>query len=165
LEQPSGFGPFEPPAPPKKRRGLKIAAIVLAVVFLLCAGGGTVAYFVLVRNSDHRGADNPSQAVNDFLVAVYADKDVTKANALVCLQARRRDDVTRKVNEVKQIGQQYKEPTFSWDDPTVTETKKDSATVDVKIKISTADEKIAEQALKIIVVRKSGWFVCEVQPG
>jgi flagellar basal body-associated protein FliL len=153
------------PAPPKKRRGLLITAIVLGLALLLCGGGGTAAYFLLVRNGDGQGAENPGVAVNDFLVAVYSEGDVTKAGALVCAEARDRDDLTKKIDEVKQYGQKYKEPKFSWEAPKVGETTSDRATVDVTVKITTSDEKVAEQPLRFTVIKKTGWFVCEVQSG
>lgn len=153
-----------PPAPPKKRRGLLITAIVLCAALLLCSGGATAAYLFL-KNADGTGADSATAAVNDFLVAVYTDHDVAKAKRLVCSEARNESDLTKKIDEVKTYQNKYKSPKFSWDNPAVSDQKSDSAKVNVKVKITTADEKVAEQQLNFIVVKKTGWFVCDVQSG
>jgi hypothetical protein len=167
-QAPPGYGypAVPPPEPPKKkRRGLLITAIVLGFLVLLCGGGGTAAYFLVVKNADGTGAQAPETAVNDFLVAVYTEKDVDKAAALVCSEARSRDDLTKKINEVKQYASKFKEPKFSWETPKVADAKAKSAEVDVIVKITTDDERIAQQPLKFTVVKKTGWFVCEVQQG
>jgi len=33
----------------------------------------------------------------------------------------------------------------------------------VTVKLATSDEKVAEQTLKLMMVKRDGWFVCEVQ--
>lgn len=137
---------------------------MLGVAFLLCGGGGTAA-FLFLRNADGQGAQSPQVAVNDFLVAVYTEQDAAKAERLVCSEARDRDQLTKKIDEVRAYADKYKQPKFSWPEPTVAESKEDSAKVDVKVRITTEDEKVAEQQLSFTLVRKTGWFVCEVQSG
>jgi hypothetical protein len=162
---PNTFGyPDVPPAQPKKRRGLLITAIVLGAALVLCGGGATAAV-LLLQDTDGTGADSATAAVNDFLVAVYTDHDVPKAKRLVCSEARNESDLTKKIDEVKQYQAKYRSPKFSWDTPAVSDQKSDSAKVNVKVKMTTEDEKVAEQQLNFIVVKKTGWFVCDVQSG
>ena len=153
-----------PPPAPKKRRGLLITAIVLGAALLLCGGGGTAAYLFL-RDADGQGAQSPQVAVNDFLVAVYTDQDPTKAEKLVCSAARDRAELSKKINEVKSYAGKYKNPKFSWPEPTVADAQDTTAKVNVKVRITTGDEKVAEQQLNFTVIKKTGWFVCEVQSG
>ncbi len=157
---PESTQPTQPP--PRKRRGVLVTAIVLGAALLLCAGGGTAAW-LLLRNADGTGAQSPTVAVNDFLVAVYSEGDVSKATGLVCREARKRADIQRKVDQLKEYGKQHKEPRFSWSDPKVSDAQADRATVDVTVRVTTSDERIAQESLHITVVRKTGWFVCEVQ--
>ncbi|GAA1868439.1 hypothetical protein [Asanoa iriomotensis] len=46
-EQPFGGPPMPPTAPPKKSRAGKIVLIILAIVLVLCVGGGVGLYFLL----------------------------------------------------------------------------------------------------------------------
>lgn len=162
----TGYDPTPPPPPPpKKRRGLMITAIVFGVVLVLCAGGSIAAYFYLKDAGGGKGADTATAAVNDFLVAVYSDHDADKAEKLVCPAARKKSDLTRKIDEVKKYKEGYKEPKFTWPEPTVAEQKADSAKLTVKVKVTTDDEKYVEQPLRFTAVKKDGWFVCEVETG
>lgn len=165
---PVGYDPTQLPPPlpppPKKRRGLMITAIVFGVVLVLCAGGSIAAYFYL-KDGGGKGASTAVAAVNDFLVAVYSDHDADKAEKLVCPEARKKSDLTKKINEVKQYKEGHKEPKFTWPEPTVAEQKDDSARLTVKVKVTTDDEKSVEQPLRFVAVKKNGWFVCEVQTG
>ena len=56
----------------------------------------------------------------------------------------------------------YTDPVYRWEEPTVAPDGKDSATVSVKLTMSTSDEKTAKQDLKFTVIRKTGWLVCDV---
>ena len=56
----------------------------------------------------------------------------------------------------------YATPRFDWDDPKVAEQNAERALVTVQLRMTTADEKTAEQRLRFTVVEKSGWWVCEV---
>ncbi|HET8681515.1 MAG TPA: hypothetical protein VFM54_06530 [Micromonosporaceae bacterium] len=155
--------PGAPGGPPRRRRrGLLITLIVLGLAVLLCGGGGTAA-FLLLREADGQGSGNPTEAVTGFLRAVYTDRDVDKASTFVCSEARDKNDLTKKINEIGDYAKQYKNPKFSWGTPTVSDEDGGKATVDVKVKITTEDEKVAEQALTFTVVKKTGWFVCEVR--
>jgi len=157
--------PGAPVAPPKKkRRGLMITLIVLGLAVLLCGGGG-VAAWLLLGEADGQGQTEPAKAVDGFLTAVYTDQDVDAASKYVCAAARNRDDLTRKINEIKQYADQYDDPKFTWSTPTVSDQGSERAIVDVKLKVTTQDEKVAEQSLKFTVIQSTGWFVCEVQSG
>ncbi len=157
---PPGYGP-PPPPPPKKKRGLMITLILVAVL-VLCGGGATGAY-LLVNNLDGKGQASPTDAVTGFISAVFVDHDVDKASKFVCKDARNKAKLTKKIQELKDYEQQYKSPKFSWAAPTVETQSNESATLNVKINFSTADDRVAERALKILTVNKSGWWVCEVK--
>lgn len=159
----AGWPPAVPPAA-KKRRGLLITMIVLGLALLLCGGGGTAAWFLL-RKADGTGAQSPSVAVNDFLVAVYSEGDVARASRLVCRESRRRADIQKKVDQLRRYERDHKSPRFSWSDPTVSDEQADRAQVAVTVKITTEDEQTAEESLHFTVVKRSGWFVCEVKSG
>ncbi|MFI7021161.1 hypothetical protein [Micromonospora sp. NPDC049900] len=158
-----GYPPYPPPAAPSRRRGgALVASIALAVVLLLCAGGG-VAAFLTVRNAESgEGAQDPSVAVDDFLTAVYQERDAAKATRLVCTGARDQDKIRAKVAEVEQYVSAHQSPRFRWDTPKVDNETGDRATVTTTVTVTTADEKIADQDLRFTVIRKSGWWVCEV---
>lgn len=148
-------------APARGRAGL-VATIALGVALLLCLGGGTAAFF-LVRQGDDVGKDTPAAAVNDFLVAVYTDQDAAEANRLVCSDSRDSDELTRKIEQIKEYRKTLDQPRFTWADPTVSNQGEESATVDATVKILTADERTAEERLTFTVVKRAGWLVCEVR--
>jgi hypothetical protein len=138
---------------------------VLAVVLLICGGGGVSAY-LLLRDIDGPGADDPKAAVTGFLEAVYHQRDARRAAQLTCSDARDRGAIARKIDEISDTVRGYRSPRFSWDEPKVEDEKSDRALVSVKITLTTGDDRIAEQRLDLTVVRKSktGWWVCEVEP-
>jgi hypothetical protein len=139
-----------------------IASIVLAVVLLFCAVG-SVGAFLLLRNVESgEGAAEPAAAVDDFLRAVYTDQDAEKAARLVCSEARDEAEIAKKVKEVKAYATTYKNPRFRWDEPKVDDQDTERALVSVKLTMMTGDEKMSTQQLKITVVQKTGWWVCEV---
>lgn len=164
-----GYPPVQPGYPshgapqPKKRRGLLIASIVLAVVLVLC-GGGAVTAFLLLRNAETgEGAAEPVAAVNGFLKAVYTDQDAKKAAALVCSEARKESEIAKKIQEIKGYATTYKNPRFRWAEPKVEDQNAERAIVSTKLTMMTGDEKTSEQQLKFTVVNKTGWWVCEVR--
>jgi hypothetical protein len=156
-----GYPTPAPSPPPKKKRGVLIGA-VLAVVLILCAGGGASAWLLLRNVETGDGAAEPVTAVNDFLEAVYTDKDPGRAADLVCSEARDEAEIAKKVDEVKGYSDTYDSPRFEWEDPQVDNQNEERALVTVKLRMTTADEKTAEQELTFTVVRKTGWWVCEV---
>ncbi|MEV0001382.1 hypothetical protein AB0H28_03710 [Micromonospora sp. NPDC050980] len=152
-----------PPAPPtRKRRSLLIASIVLAAAVLLCGGGGTAAVLALRAGEDGQGAKEPQVAVDGFVKAVYQDRDAEKAATFVCSAARDEEKIAAKVAEVQKHAGQYQNPRFRWTNPTVDNQTGDRATVSTRVTMTTADEKVADQELRFTVVRKTGWWVCEV---
>jgi hypothetical protein len=169
--QPYGEPPFTgteqpwqvPAAGPSKRRrtGLWVS-VALAVTLLLCGGGGVSAYLLLRDAENGDGAPDPATAVTRFLTAVYTDKDAKAANNLVCSEARDAKKISAKVDEVKAYDNQYSAPQFGWRDPSIASETKERATVTVALTMTTRDEKTAAQDLTFTVVKKSGWWVCEV---
>jgi hypothetical protein len=132
------------------------------VVLLLCGGGGTTAYF-LIKNVGGNGKATPTTAVDDFLTAVFRDHDVEKATRLVCAESRNKAALGKKIDELRSYEQKYKSPRYGWPTPTVQSRKGNTATLIVPVKITTADERIAEKRLKFVAVDESGWWVCEVR--
>ncbi|MGW0431865.1 Rv0361 family membrane protein [Micromonospora sp. NPDC003197] len=155
-----GYGP--PPAPPKKRRGLLIVSIVLAVVLVLCGGGGVAAFLILRDTQTGTGAEAPEAAVENFLEAVYVERDAKKAAELVCSEARDDDAIKKKVDGIKTQIEATKDPKFRWTALKVDDKNEERAIVSTKLTLITSDEKMTEQQLKFTVVQKTGWWVCEV---
>jgi hypothetical protein len=171
MTQPPGYPPpqpgypppeHQPPAGPPRHRALLITSIVLGVVLLLCGGGGTTAYF-LIKNVGNTGKPSPSAAVDGFLKAVFRDHDVDEANRYVCADSRDKAALSRKIDELRSYEQKYKSPRYTWSTPTVVTRKGSTATLNVPIKITTADERVAEKKLQFVAVDESGWWVCEVR--
>ncbi|GIJ78079.1 hypothetical protein SAMN05443287_11367 [Micromonospora phaseoli] len=158
----TGYPPYPPPAAAPRRRGALLASIALVVVLLLCAGGGVAAFLTLRNTESGEGAQDPSVAVDDFLTAIYQDRDAAKAADLVCTAARDQDKIRAKVAEVEEYVSTHQNPRFRWDTPTVDNETGDRATVTTTVTVTTADEKIADQDLRFTVIRKTGWWVCEV---
>ncbi|MFI2710395.1 hypothetical protein ACH495_09730 [Micromonospora sp. NPDC018662] len=161
---PPGLGhpPYPSGAPPRKRPTLLIVSLVLAAAVLLCGGGGTAAFLALRTGEDGQGAKEPQVAVDGFLKAVYQDRDADKAATFVCSAARDDEKIAAKVAEVQKYAGQYQNPRFRWTSPTVDNQTGDRATVSTRVTMTTADEKVADQELRFTVVRKTGWWVCEV---
>lgn len=154
--------PAPPVGPPPRRRGLLIASIVVAVLVVLCGSGG-VAAFLLLRDAEAAaGAAEPVAAVDGFLRAVYTEHDAEKAGALVCSEARDEAAIGKKVEEVEQYTSRYARPRFRWSPPKIDEQTNERARVSTTLVMNTGDEKVAEQRLSFTVIKKTGWWVCEV---
>ncbi|HEY6592697.1 MAG TPA: hypothetical protein VI011_01120 [Asanoa sp.] len=162
--RPPGPPPWQQaaPVPRRKHRGLVITSIVLAVVLVLCGGGGLAAFLVLRRADTGRGADEPVTAVERFLEAVYTDQNAAAANAMVCRSARDAGAIERKVAEVRDYAKAYPSPRFRWDKPKIDDQNAERAIVSTKVRMTTADDRSAEQRLTFTVVRTAGWWVCDV---
>jgi hypothetical protein len=159
---PPGHAPHPAPAPPRKQRGVLIASIVLAVAVLLCGGGGVAAFWTLRNVESGEGAQEPTIAVENFLTAVYQERDAEKAASHVCSAARNDKKIAAKVAEVKRYVEEHQEPRFRWTTPKVDNQTGKRATVSTRLTMTTSDEKIAEQDLRFTVVQQTGWWVCEV---
>ncbi|MEU0551225.1 hypothetical protein [Micromonospora sp. NPDC005979] len=159
---PPGYPPYAGGAEPKKKRGLLIAAIALAVIMVLCVGGGVVTFLTLRNAESGEGAKEPAVAVDEFLTAVYKDRDAGKAADHVCAASRDDKKIAAKVAEVEKYAATYQNPRFKWTTPKVDNQTGDRATVSTRITMTTADEKVADQDLRFTVVQKTGWWVCEV---
>ncbi|MGW3792998.1 Rv0361 family membrane protein [Micromonospora arida] len=159
---PPAYPPYQGTAEPKKKRGLLIAAIALVVIMVLCVGGGVVAFLTLRDAETGEGAKEPAVAVDEFLTAVYKDRDATKAAGRVCAASRDDDKIAAKVAEVEKYASTYQNPRFRWTTPKVDNQTGERATVSTRLTMTTADEKVADQELRFTVVQKTGWWVCEV---
>ncbi|WP_341717987.1 hypothetical protein QQG74_30015 [Micromonospora sp. FIMYZ51] len=157
-----GYPPYQSNSVPARRRGPLTASLALAVVLLLCAGGGVAAFLTLRNAESGEGAADPSVAVDNFLTAVYQERDVAKAARMVCSAARDQAQIRTKVTEIETYVSTHQNPRFRWDTPTVDNETGDRATVTTTVTVTTADEKIADQNLRFTVIRRSGWWVCEV---
>ncbi|GAA1597703.1 hypothetical protein [Actinoplanes couchii] len=164
----------QPPAPPppdpiwavepagdsKKRSTIFLTAAFVATL-ALCGGGAVSAYYLL-KDVDNNGSPDPTTAVNRFLTAIYTQQDATAARDLVCSQSRDEGKLSTRVKQISAYADGYDGPVFRWDDPAVADRDEERARVDVRVVMSTADEKAAAQDLRFTVVRKNGWLVCEV---
>ncbi|WP_436837461.1 Rv0361 family membrane protein [Micromonospora orduensis] len=160
---PLGYPPYQGAAePPKKKRGLLIAVIALIVIMVLCVGGGVVAFLTLRNAESGEGAKEPAVAVDEFLTAIYKDRDAAKAASHVCAASRDDKKIAAKVAEVQKYASEYQNPRFRWTTPKVDNKTGDRATVSTRVTMTTADEKVADQDLRFTVVQKTGWWVCEV---
>ncbi|TDC30509.1 hypothetical protein [Micromonospora sp. KC213] len=153
--------PAHRPAAGKPRRSRLAVSLTIAAALLLCAGG-TAAYLTLRDREDGSGAAEPSVAVDNFLSAVYQERDAQKAAGFVCAASRDQQKIAAKVAEVDKYAAGNPNPRFRWATPRVDNQIGDRATVSARVVMTTADEKIAEQALRFTVVRERGWWVCEV---
>lgn len=154
---------YPPPAPRKSRAGL-IIGIVLGVALLLCGGGGVGIFLYFSNNVDPlgSGAESPKAAADAFLEAFYTEHDPVLAEKAVCKQARDKKVIEAQIQKIEDYGKTYRSPKFTWDEPTVSGESAETAEVSVKLTMSTSDEKVSSQSLKLTVVKKDGWRVCEV---
>ena len=147
-------------ADPRKRSTLFLSMAVVATL-ALCSGGAVSAYYLL-RDADNPGSADPVTAVNRFLTAVYTQQDATAARDLVCAKSRDEAKLAARVEQISSYADGYQGPVFRWDEPAVAGRDEEQASVDVRLVMSTEDEKTAAQDLRFTVVRKTGWLVCEV---
>lgn len=150
-----------PPGIDPRRRSTMFLSMAFVATLALC-GGGAVSAFYLLRDADNPGSSDPVTAVNRFLTAVYTQQDAAAARDLVCGKSRDEAKLTTRVEQISSYADGYAGPVFRWDDPAVAEQDREQARVDVRVVMSTEDEKAATQDLRFTVVRKTGWLVCEV---
>ncbi|WP_026184765.1 Rv0361 family membrane protein [Salinispora vitiensis] len=162
---PAPYPPEQQSPAPRRRRGFLIASIALAVTLVLCVGGGVAAFLVLRPMEEGPGAEEPRVAVDEFLTAVYQDRDAAQASSLVCSAARDRDKISAKVAEVEKYAADYEKPHFRWSPPKVEKQTKGEASVTTTVTMTTADEHAAELPLRLTVIWTEGWRVCEVAGG
>jgi hypothetical protein len=148
--------------PKKKHKGLIITAVVLGVLLVLCLVGAAGAFFLLNTN-EGKGETTAKDAAQEFLVAIYKDGDVAAAEKLVCKEARDAKEIGDKVKEIKDQGAKLKSPSYTWDSIKIANETETQADTTVVVKLATSDEKISEQTLKLVLVKRDGWFVCEVE--
>jgi len=158
-----GYAPGAPVAPPrKKHKGLIITAVVLGVLLVLCLVGAAGAFFLL-NNNEGKGKDTARAAAQEFLTAIYKDGNATTAEKLVCKEARDAKEIGDKVKQIKDQGAKLKNPSYSWDSIKIANETQTAAETTVVVKLSTSDEKLSEQTLKLMLVKRDGWFVCDVK--
>lgn len=144
-----------------RRRSTMFLSVAFVATLALCGGGAVSAYYLL-READSPGSPDPATAVNRFLTAVYTQQDATAARDLVCSKSRDEGKLATRVEQISSYADGYVDPVFRWDDPAVADSDEERARVDVRVIMSTEDEKSAAQDLRFTVVRKTGWLVCEV---
>jgi hypothetical protein len=149
-------------APTRSRRGGLWVSLALTVILLFCGGGAVSAYFLISNADTGKGAPDPATAVNRFLTAVYTQQDPDVAEQLVCRQARDKQKLADRVNQIKNYANAYDGPTFRWSDPAVSDQTQERAMVSTQLTLSTDDEKQAQQALTFTTIHKTGWLVCDV---
>jgi hypothetical protein len=154
-----------PGQPPRRRRRLPlVAALVLAGVLVLSAGGG-VAAWLLTRDGDQDGAETPAGAVQSFLQAVYRDLDPAAAASVVCSEARDEGSLRAKIDDIRSYAETELNPSFSWSEPALVEQTGELATLAVTVTMTTGDEQTAQQTLHVRVLDKAphGWWVCDLE--
>jgi hypothetical protein len=150
-----------PPVVDPRQRSAVFLSIAFVATLALCGGGAVSAYYLL-RDADNPGSPDPATAVNRFLTAVYTQQDATAARDLVCSKSRDEAKLAGRVEQISTYADGYEGPVFRWDEPAVADPGEDEARVDVRVVMSTEDERTAAQDLRFTVVRKTGWLVCEV---
>lgn len=159
------YPPVQQSPAPRRRRGLLIASIALAATLVLCLGGGVAAFLAVRAAEDGTGAEEPTAAVEEFLTAVYQDRDAAQASSLVCSAAKDQEKISAKVAEVEEYAADYKKPYFRWSPLKVDDKTEDRAVITTTVTMTTADEKVADLPLRLTVVKSMGWRVCEVAQG
>jgi flagellar basal body-associated protein FliL len=150
-------------APPKKKhKGLIITAVVLGVLLVLCLVGAAGAFFLL-NNNEGKGPATAKDAAQGFLTAIYKDGNATAAEKLVCKEARDAKEIGDKVKQIKDQGAKLNSPSYTWDSIKIANETATQADTTVVVKLSTSDEKVSEQTLKLVLVKRDGWFVCDVK--
>ncbi|WP_430781263.1 hypothetical protein [Actinoplanes sp. G11-F43] len=144
-----------------RRRSTVFLSVAFVATLALCGGGAVSAYYLL-READSPGSPDPATAVNRFLTAVYTQQDATAARDLVCSKSRDEGKLATRVEQISSYADAHVGPVFRWDEPAVADRDDERARVDVRVVMSTEDEKTAAQDLRFTVVRKTGWLVCEV---
>jgi hypothetical protein len=150
-----------PPGDDPRRRATMFLSMAFVATLALCGGGAVSAYYLL-RDADNPGSPDPTTAVNRFLTAVYTQQDATAARDLVCSKSRDEAELATRVDQISSYADGYQGPVFRWDEPAVADRDEERARVDVRVMMSTEDEKTSAQDLRFTVVRKTGWLVCEV---
>ena len=77
-------------------------------------------------------------------------------------QARDKDKLTARINEIKNYANVYDGPAFHWTEPQVGGQTEKRAVVTVRLTLSTEDERLSEQTLTFTTIHKTGWLVCDV---
>ncbi|MFY1674692.1 hypothetical protein ACN27G_32935 [Plantactinospora sp. WMMB334] len=139
-----------------------VASIVLGVTLLLCLVGGISGFLVLRSAERGQGATDPASAVQDFLTAVYTERDADRATRLVCSAARDDEQISAKVREVAEAAERYGTVRYRWARPTLDEQTPERVLVSTTLTMTTEDERMVDQQLTFVVVEETGWWVCDV---
>jgi hypothetical protein len=145
---------------PPRQAGV-IATVVLCVVVALCLGGGLGAY-VLVQNTQPRGATDPTDAVNGFLGAAFGSHSADAAAEFVCARNRNPEELTKMVEQITAFEERFESPRTSWDTHPV-EVSGRNAAATVRLRLTVDETQVAEERLRLTLVDQRGWFVCEVE--
>ena len=154
----NGYGYPSPPPGPTQARRSRTLIIMIVLVFVLLLGGGTTLFLMFGR-SEGTGSASPAAAVDTFLTAVFRDKSTTATERATCRSARDTEAISKRVDELRQFELRYKSPTYTWPSPTVEAQKARSATVTVPITLTTSDDRVSEQRLRITTIKADGWLV------
>jgi len=139
-----------------------IVTVAFVVLVTLCLGGGTTSLLV-VQNLEPKGTPTPEEAVEGFLRGVFTERSAANAGAYVCAENRSDDQLTRLVFEVRQFQRRNSSTDTRWTYPPVTYPARRRASADVTLRFSTVDSQPVERRLKLTLVDRLGWWVCEVE--
>lgn len=150
------------PLPPPPRRGRQLAGLALLLIMVVGIGG--IGAWLLLRDPDRDGPEDPVVAVEAFLQAVYRDHDPAVAAGLVCSQARDETALSAKIDEIRSQAEQYPDPDYTWSIPEVVDETGETAIVDVTVTLTTGDERSAQLRVHLTVLDKDphGWWVCNL---
>lgn len=152
-------------APPSGRRGRGGLLRWLALLAAMMLGLGGLGAWLLLRDTDRDGAEDPVVATQEFLQAVYGDHDSATAASRVCSEARDEAAISTKIDEIRTYQQSYLDPRYTWSSPEVLDETGGLAIVGVTVTMTTGDEKTASLNLSLAVLDKDphGWWVCNLE--
>jgi hypothetical protein len=137
-----------------------MAALAFTVLLALCLGGGTVSFLVVQAIEPH-GAATPRDAVEGFLRGVFTDRSADPAE-FICTENRDDKDLARLVFQVRELQRRYSSSDVQWTYPPLDQASKSIDTT-VTLHYSTVDGKTVDKPLRMLLVNRLGWWVCEVE--
>ncbi len=132
--------------------------LVLGVLLVLCAGGGTAAY-ALVVHLEGRGTRTPVGAVDGFLRAVFVQRDEAAARRYLCAEADP-SSVRTKIDQIRQDESRYGPITYTW---TSKEKSKHTTKVVFAVDLTEQGGRSQTQHMEVTTVASGGWRVCGVR--
>lgn len=148
---------------PGRRLGRTAVLVTVATAGLLLCGGGALTYWLVTREPVGEGAADPVAATEQFLRAVYQERDAGLAAEVTCPQVEDRGAVAARITEITETLGRHGRAAVSWSAPQVAAgATPERAELAVTLTVTTSDEREARQGLRVTTVRDGAWYVCEV---